>query len=166
MYISRFQLNNYKSFLSPTHLELTPGFTVITGQNNAGKTALLEGLSLQFSSKPHRSLKTIGHDLLVSDPSSWADISFTLGHEELWQLLPGFSKGFDLPLPPNGTRLLGESFFSEHNHDSIRWFAEWLLSQPTYTFNLTFQANHTWRLPEGTPSYGLYQCKMSGAHRY
>lgn len=59
MYLSKVQVNNYKSHLCSAALELTPGFNLITGQNNAGKTALLEALSLTFGSKPHRSLKTM-----------------------------------------------------------------------------------------------------------
>lgn len=45
MYISKFQVSNYKSFRDTVEITLTPGINIITGQNNVGKTALLEALS-------------------------------------------------------------------------------------------------------------------------
>src|SRR5260221_14566748 len=59
MYITKFQVKNYKSFLASPELDLTLVFNVIVGQNNAEKTALAEVLSLEFEDKPHRSLRTI-----------------------------------------------------------------------------------------------------------
>ncbi|MEG4087921.1 AAA family ATPase [Microcoleus sp. Pol12B4] len=61
MYISRFQLLNYKSFQDSGVLEFQPGINIIVGANNSGKTALLEALSLNFEKKSHRSLKTLLH---------------------------------------------------------------------------------------------------------
>jgi len=58
MHISHFQLFNYKSFRDSGALEFKPGINIIVGANNAGKTALLEALSLDFENNPHRSLKT------------------------------------------------------------------------------------------------------------
>jgi len=48
MYISKFQVLNYKSYRDSTEIELKRGFNILTGQNSAGKTALLEALSLDF----------------------------------------------------------------------------------------------------------------------
>jgi AAA15 family ATPase/GTPase len=48
MYISRFQLLNYKSFQDSGVLEFQPGINIIVGANNSGKTALLEALSLSL----------------------------------------------------------------------------------------------------------------------
>ena len=59
MYISQIQVLNYKSFLDSGELEFSCGMNVIVGQNNTGKTALLEALSLNFSGLPHRSIKTL-----------------------------------------------------------------------------------------------------------
>jgi predicted ATP-binding protein involved in virulence len=59
MYISRFQLLNYKSFQDFGVLEFQPGINIIVGANNSGKTALLEVLSLSFETSPHRSIKTL-----------------------------------------------------------------------------------------------------------
>jgi RHS repeat-associated protein len=59
MYISKFQVSNFKSYRDSIDVEFKPGFNIITGQNNAGKTALLEALTLQFLPKPHRSVRTV-----------------------------------------------------------------------------------------------------------
>lgn len=59
MYLSKFQLFKYKSFLDSCLLEFTPGINIVVGQNNAGKTALLEALSLNFDNILHRSIKTL-----------------------------------------------------------------------------------------------------------
>src|SRR2546427_80281 len=58
MHISSFRVENYKSFRATEEIRTAPGFNVIVGQNNAGKTALMEALSLSGGNKPHRSLKS------------------------------------------------------------------------------------------------------------
>ena len=50
----KFQVSNYKSFLESPELTFGPGLNVIVDQNNSGKTALLEAMSLAHDN-PHRS---------------------------------------------------------------------------------------------------------------
>jgi predicted ATPase len=57
MLLTRVSIQNYKSFRL-SDVRFAQGFNVVVGQNNAGKTAMLEGVSLKFSSNPHRSLET------------------------------------------------------------------------------------------------------------
>ncbi|MBK7873768.1 MAG: AAA family ATPase [Saprospiraceae bacterium] len=45
MWITKVKINNYKSYLDTPEVELSKGINIIVGQNNAGKTALLEILS-------------------------------------------------------------------------------------------------------------------------
>lgn len=59
MHLSKFQIFNYKSFFDSGMMEFKPGINIIAGQNNSGKTALLEALTLDFQNIPHRSIKTI-----------------------------------------------------------------------------------------------------------
>lgn len=49
------QIRNYKSFLDSGSVNLSPGVTVVVGQNNAGKSAFIEALSFQISGRAHRS---------------------------------------------------------------------------------------------------------------
>jgi AAA15 family ATPase/GTPase len=44
MYLSKFRVKNYKSFRDSGEIEFKPGINVIVGQNNSGKTALLEAI--------------------------------------------------------------------------------------------------------------------------
>ena len=100
MYIAKFQVNNYKSFLSSQLVNLTSGFNVVVGQNNAGKTALVEAVSLHFENKNHLSLKTspspglLLHDSLLST----VKIAFQLAEREAEQLLINARGSFYLPL--------------------------------------------------------------------
>ena len=58
MYLSKFQIVNYKSFRDSGVLEFKPGINIIVGTNNSGKTALLEALSLSFENHIHKTLTT------------------------------------------------------------------------------------------------------------
>jgi predicted ATPase len=78
MRIASVKVENYKSFLVSEEIHFEPGFNVIVGQNNVGKTALVEALSLQFDDKPHRSLKTTD-----SHSHSQVHISFEFSKDEL-----------------------------------------------------------------------------------
>jgi predicted ATP-dependent endonuclease of OLD family len=56
MYLSKFRVENYKSFRDSGEIEFKPGINIIVGQNNSGKTALLEALVIgDVASKPHKS---------------------------------------------------------------------------------------------------------------
>jgi hypothetical protein len=65
MWIKRGRVRSYKSFLDSNDIELRPGFNVIVGQNNAGKTALAEALSVHFRNAP-----TVAQDGTPGDVSS------------------------------------------------------------------------------------------------
>ncbi len=100
MYIARFQVKNYKSFLSSQEVDLAPGFNVVIGQNNAGKTALVEALSLQFATKYHMSIKTSPSPgaLLHDSVTSTVQIAFQLAEGEAEQLLINARSAFYMPL--------------------------------------------------------------------
>jgi energy-coupling factor transporter ATP-binding protein EcfA2 len=87
MRICSFQIQNYKSFLKPRELTLQEGFNLIVGQNNVGKTALLEALSLRFTGKPHRSELTAPSQNSAINPFSSALVKLALSGEELREIL-------------------------------------------------------------------------------
>ncbi len=87
MYISSIRIHNYKSYLNSDEIIFKPGFNVIVGQNDVGKTALLESVSLQFGDNPHRSLKTLPHERSTPNNNSSVDISFHLDDTEARQIL-------------------------------------------------------------------------------
>src|SRR2546421_11928270 len=100
MYIAKFQIKNYKSFLSSQEINLTPGFNVVVGQNNAGKTAFVEALSLHFSDRYHISMKTVLNPgiHLHDSPTSRVPIDFNLATGEAEQLLINARGSFYLPV--------------------------------------------------------------------
>ena len=97
MRICSFKIQNYKSFLEPRELTLEEGFNLIVGQNNVGKTALLEALSLNFVGKPHRSQLTAPTPTSVINPLSSALVKLAVSGTELRELLLDCT-GFNVPV--------------------------------------------------------------------
>jgi hypothetical protein len=85
--LSSFRVTNYKSFHETNKVDFEPGFNVIVGQNNTGKTALTEALSLGFDPNPHRSTLTIPNPGASPDPVSRAEVSFHLNVDDVKELL-------------------------------------------------------------------------------
>ncbi|PDT74831.1 hypothetical protein CO675_23605 [Bradyrhizobium sp. C9] len=82
MKILRLRLQNYKSFRDSGWLEFAPGFTVVIGQNNSGKSALLEAFRLHRN--PHHKHKMVGVDAGVPlDETSSAEFDLSISGEEL-----------------------------------------------------------------------------------
>ncbi|MEK6639822.1 MAG: AAA family ATPase [Nitrospirota bacterium] len=98
MRICSFEIRNYKSFLEPRELTFEEGFNLIVGQNNVGKTALLEALSLRFMGKPHRSQLTAQNPTTVINPLSSALVKLAISGPELRELLLEYSGNFSVPV--------------------------------------------------------------------
>lgn len=100
MYISRFRIRNYKSFLDSGELSVRPGFSVVVGQNNAGKSALTEALSIRFPDLPHRSLATVPRRGAQVDPSSIVEFTVNITRPEVIQLIrESRLNSFELSVP-------------------------------------------------------------------
>lgn len=93
MHISKFNLQNYKSFYSTDNIELNVGINIITGQNNSGKTALLQALSLGFKWKPHRSTKTVQTIQTAITEQSTLNIEVTISKKEIKQFFINHTPG-------------------------------------------------------------------------
>jgi hypothetical protein len=87
MLISSCQIKNYKSFKESEELKFTPGFNVIVGRNNVGKSALIEALSARPGSVPHRSLETVKRANSPVNPQSSVTLTFVIEPEEWARLL-------------------------------------------------------------------------------
>jgi len=90
MQIASFRIENYKSFRATEDVQLAPGFTVIVGQNNVGKTALVEALSLNFTQHLHRSLRTVPTAATPVRGNAAVSLRFQVSSEELLLLLSRF----------------------------------------------------------------------------
>jgi predicted ATPase len=120
MYISNFEITNYKSYREPAALKLGQGFNIITGQNSAGKTALLEALTLQIGHNPHRSLRTMPTRTTVLTNDSSVRVLFAINREEFLSFFrPGVHYYF--PRPKN-------AFITAHGGDG-NGFMDWLFRQ-------------------------------------
>ena len=106
MHIESVAITNYKSFLERQTLSLEPGFNLLVGTNNAGKTSVLDVMDMEISlNEPHRSMRTIPQFGGQPDPQSVFEVTLATCFSELWRL-SGSSHMF-LPissasLNPNG----------------------------------------------------------------
>lgn len=171
MQITSFQLSNYKSFNEAVKVEFAQGMNVITGQNNAGKTALLEALSFQFSTIPHRSLKTVPTAMAKYNDSTRIEVSFQVSKQELQELLLEIrGASIFLPQPRFDTEFARSAQIHQHNapNKNAENLLNWLLSQETLTFRLAAeqQLGTTMRWsPSGLPSFGRYDVARSGSQQ-
>lgn len=90
---------NYKSFHRPTEISFAPGFNILVGRNNAGKTALLEALSLRFANKPHRSLASAPRPSDALPPASEVSTTFSVPGRELTEILQSRLDIVNVPFP-------------------------------------------------------------------
>lgn len=156
MYISNFEVNNFKSFRTPGALEFKPGFNIITGQNSAGKTALLEALTLQFEANPHRSILTVPVPGTTPPGASSARITFVFTRGELSALLGGGEHWF--PMPDRGFVVPSIGLINETQPGALLAFAKWLFDQPEFRVCVRLirpvGQGETWIAEE--PRFGLY----------
>ncbi|MBW4486861.1 MAG: AAA family ATPase [Trichocoleus desertorum ATA4-8-CV12] len=99
MFIKSFRLLNYKSYIDSELLEFGPGLNIIIGQNNSGKTALLEALTLRLTSTPNRSIKKLPNRFSKLEQPSNADITLALDKNELREFLEQVQSPLCLPEP-------------------------------------------------------------------
>lgn len=131
MYITHFEISNYKSYHVVSAIDFLPGFNVITGKNNAGKTSLLEALAVNFNGLPHRSMTTVPAPNVNPPQSSSAQISMVLSGDEVDNLLRASGNPAYLPFPRSEFRLPdGSSPFAPNG---ARSFVEWFLSHSEFS---------------------------------
>lgn len=124
MRIERFAIRNYKSFLDSDAVELSPGFNVVVGRNNAGKTALAEALSLHFGSHPHRSHNTAATRSSPVPGWSRAEVTFAIGGAEFRELIGLLRPTVWLPYAAAAGGLAEaalESFFSAYRSNDEKF---------------------------------------------
>jgi hypothetical protein len=164
VYLSQVRVGNYKSFVDSNPLSLGPGVNVICGQNNAGKTALLEALDPSSQCNPHRSLITVPTPQTQPDPTSWVEMSFCVTRAQLLEFMREQApRSFTLPWPQPGS-----AFQQLNQHrDSVRAFVESFLGQTDFTFRLRreFGRQIAW-IPARFPTFGLYPVQPNTFARF
>jgi hypothetical protein len=100
MRISRFFVKNYKSFADRGgEASLTPNINVIIGQNNVGKTALLEAVSVRLNAGAHRSVTTHPTPDAVVDIRPTVEIDVIFGDQEVREIVADNGGHFVLQAP-------------------------------------------------------------------
>lgn len=108
MKISSFKVTNYKSFIDSGVLNFEEGFNVIVGQNNVGKSALLEALSLEFKSCPHRSLSSVPYRGALNNSISSVKFSLAITGGEFQKCLFSVEGQHCFPLKKGQSQLGAE----------------------------------------------------------
>lgn len=145
MYIKSFRVLNYKSFADTGDQILTPGFNIILGKNNAGKTALLEAISLlPFGDKPHRDASMRRNQPVK--PKSEVHLEIVLSPQDLTDAALAAGK-FIIPVDAHSRADKGVSFLTRflskelaiklrYNHQSS-WIAKSYPSHELFKYDQT-----------------------------
>ena len=88
MYVESVAIENYKSFLEQQTVCFEPGFNLLVGTNNAGKTSVLDVMDMENGlNEPHRSERTIPQFGGLPNPRSAFEVSLSTSFGELWRLV-------------------------------------------------------------------------------
>ncbi|MEG9432541.1 ATP-dependent nuclease [Terriglobus sp. ADX1] len=163
MRISGFRIRNYKSFSDTGEVALAPGMNIVTGQNNAGKTALLQALELRNSYKEHLSELTLpAKNQAHYQRESSTDFKITVNGKDLG-IFTDHLQSLQVPIPPDprgGHHPLGIPYDGNYSSESsIRKIWDWLHSQAEITFSFVrkVQPNDLVKIePVTIPSHNLF----------
>lgn len=162
MFISRLRIANYKSFHEPQTVELAPGLNIVCGQNNSGKTSLLEALDPNITGNPHRSLATLPTPRTTLDDLSIVEMSLSLGGERVSNVLRPGDHRLALPRPHGGfAQRIG---FSDVSPQSLTNLVRWALERTDLTFELRRaipSPNTGFWSCASAPSFGVYDRDQS-----
>jgi len=119
MRIAEFQIHNFKSFSDSGVIELSPTMNIVTGQNNAGKTALLQALELEFPWSENRSINSRPSRNAPPEQPSRIDVTLSLSGSELESLTSGITDlRFEIPPDPGpgAPHPLGIPVLAQYTH--------------------------------------------------
>jgi AAA domain, putative AbiEii toxin, Type IV TA system/AAA ATPase domain len=142
MRIEHVRLINYKGFRDSGSVSIGNKFTVLVGQNNAGKTAFLEGLSTpKFQNKPflESERQPDGFPPVLDPQSSITFCVYVTGQELKWRLL---DTGTQIQMvtvgnSPNISALVDHFFTSEHLRVEVKYVPNTWLPNATPAFPLS-----------------------------
>jgi hypothetical protein len=159
MLISKIQVLNYKSFRDSGWIEFQSGINIITGQNSAGKTALLEALTLEFNDIPHRSLNALPTQSSRPNPKSHVHFFLHLTKQECEDIVAK-TQTTQITIPfPSSNLNLGDAFDS---------FQSWLdkTEERVISTCVSGQLNMVCDITSKEPSMGLYEIAPSSSDVY
>ena len=161
MNLKEFRIKNYKSFLDSGTVKLTPGMNVVTGQNSAGKTALLRALNLDFTVDEHRSIASMPDRGTILNQTSEVGFTISISGREL-RTITEHLPVVNLAIPPdigdnrrNPLNLTSSGYLGTQNFRAI-W--EWFHEKPQIDFELIRRATRSGLSTDSqsAPSHKLY----------
>jgi predicted ATPase len=90
------RIENFKSFSDSGELTFSSGINLLVGRNNAGKSALLQAVSLRAPAHPHLSLKTVKNFGDPVSPNSVFSLTLAFEGSELRPMLLANRSAFRL----------------------------------------------------------------------
>jgi hypothetical protein len=101
--IKSIRIRNYKSY-DDSHIDFATMFNVIVGQNNSGKTALLEALDLSnFVSHAHKRMEN--GKPARQNPASQVDVEVVISGDELREIYLAKGGHFNIPVSTNDSNI-------------------------------------------------------------
>ncbi|MEA5616547.1 AAA family ATPase [Cronbergia sp. UHCC 0137] len=163
MYIKKLRVYNYKSYFDSGVMEFTPGINIIVGKNNAGKTSLLEVLTLNFEYQPHRILdfekypdriKRLPNKSSRIEDESRIEITLHIEKEELWNFIKEIYSNTHIAIPQlyyddkeyycatsPGEPLTEVEFFNDKTKEAFKKFQDFLKNSDPCKLNLTLNSS-------------------------
>jgi hypothetical protein len=139
MELKSVQLRNYMGHRDTGELQIGSGFTVFVGQNNSGKSSLLQAIiPSSFSNRPHKVPQT-GPFPPILDPASTITSKLTFSGPELEHQLLATGGGLAIPIPPGPS--------GQDQIPLAQKFISTLVGQASISFELTRDGDGNWRAP-------------------
>jgi len=150
MQIDSLRIQNYKGFSDSGEIQFGSGFNVLIGQNNSGKSALLEALRLtDTASVPHSSVQFERGAPLP--PHSIFTALYSLTGQEFRRALI-LSQNVFFPIPDHATNFLDDYFNEVFSRDRIQ---------------VGFRASSSSvSEPLSYPSSGLFEVAQDGTNKH
>jgi hypothetical protein len=93
VHIRSTRIRNYRSISDSGTLSFSPGFNLVVGANNVGKSSLLLCLAAKFGSEPHRSIHVLPTRDETVNPTSHVDLETIASGDEVRRLLLAAGSG-------------------------------------------------------------------------
>lgn len=153
MYIKEITVENYKGFNEAQHASWEPGFNILVGKNNAGKSSLIDEAELVFTQIPHVSLTTRPDPAIPLTKPSVVDIVFSVSRQELLIYLRRLGGvQFQIPCPPVGSDIMNRLGISVLNNDGLQKAVDWIFGQDHFNFHLRRAAGSVNQVANWVPS--------------
>lgn len=161
MYIKEITVENYKGFNEPQRASWEPGFNILVGKNNAGKSSLIDAAELLFIHLPHLGVATRPDpDIPLAKPST-VDIVFSLSRQELLIYLKRLGNApIQVVCPQIGSDVMNRLEARTSNIEGLQKAVDWIFSQEKFSIRLRRQSapgqGANWVIYH-TPSFGLFE---------